>query len=93
VLFAVARFVAFAGRAVRFAAARRNDVRRPALRVVRVALIAFALAGLLCHHRPASNACFVLVANYFLLSTMLRSVRLLLRVFLPNVGKAHGVCG
>ena len=31
--------------------------------------------------------------RYFLLSTMLRSVRLLLRVFLPSVGKAHGVCG
>ena len=30
---------------------------------------------------------------YFLLSTMLRSVRLLLRVFFPNVGKAQGVCG
>lgn len=30
---------------------------------------------------------------YFLLSTMFRSVRLLLRVFFPNVGKAQGVCG
>ena len=26
-------------------------------------------------------------------STMCLSVRLLWRVFLPNVGKAHGVCG
>jgi hypothetical protein len=60
VLFAAARFVApFADRADRFAAARRNDVRRPAVRVVRVALIAFALAGPLCHHRPASSVCCV----------------------------------
>ena len=32
-------------------------------------------------------------SNYFLRSTIFLSVRLLLRVFLPNVGKAHGVCG
>src|SRR5467141_2655509 len=31
--------------------------------------------------------------SYFLRSTMCLSVRLLFRVFLPNVGKAHGVCG
>jgi hypothetical protein len=31
--------------------------------------------------------------RYFLRSTMFLSVRLLLRVFLPSVGKAHGVCG
>src|SRR4029077_15910472 len=38
VLSAAARFVVpLAGRADRFAAARRNDVRRPAVRVVRVA--------------------------------------------------------
>ena len=30
---------------------------------------------------------------YFLRSTIIRSVRLLRRVFLPSVGKAHGVCG
>ena len=30
---------------------------------------------------------------YLRRSTMCLSVRLLLRVFLPNVGKAHGVCG
>ena len=33
------------------------------------------------------------VASYFLLSTICLSVRLFLRVFLPNVGKAQGVCG
>src|SRR5208282_5030480 len=36
--------------------------RRPALRVVRDALIAFALTGPLCHHRPASSACCVTLA-------------------------------
>jgi hypothetical protein len=57
VLFAAARFTTrFAGRAVRFAAALRSVPRRPA---VRVALIAFALAGPLCHHRPASSVCCV----------------------------------
>ncbi len=30
---------------------------------------------------------------YLRRSTIMRSVRLLCRVFLPNVGKAHGVCG
>src|SRR5208282_5714262 len=60
VLFAAARFTTlFAGRAERFAAARRIDPRRPAVLAVRVALIAFALAGPLCHHRPASSACCV----------------------------------
>jgi len=31
--------------------------------------------------------------RYFRRSTMCLSVRLLCRVFLPNVGNAHGVCG
>jgi hypothetical protein len=31
--------------------------------------------------------------RYFLRCEIIRSVRLLLRVFLPNVGKAHGVTG
>src|SRR5579862_2320779 len=45
---------------------------------------------------PGLQRCCVTLAcrnPYFRLSTMFRSVRLLLRVFLPNVGKAHGVCG
>jgi hypothetical protein len=33
------------------------------------------------------------LGNYLRRSTMCLSVRLLWRVFLPNVGKAHGVCG
>ena len=33
------------------------------------------------------------VCSYFLRSTICLSVRLLFRVFLPNVGKAQGVCG
>jgi hypothetical protein len=60
VFFAAARFTTLlAGRAERFAAALRSDVRRPAVRAVRVALIAFALAGPLCLHRPASSVCYV----------------------------------
>ncbi|HXC86191.1 MAG TPA: hypothetical protein VNU23_00315, partial [Candidatus Cybelea sp.] len=65
VLFAAARLVApFAGRADRFAAARRKEVRRPAVRVVRVALIVFALTGPLCHHRPASSVCCVTLVRF-----------------------------
>jgi hypothetical protein len=33
------------------------------------------------------------LSAYFRRSTMFLSVRLLLRVFLPSVGKAQGVCG
>jgi hypothetical protein len=64
VLFAAARLTTlFAGRAERFAAALRNDVRRrAAVLAVLVALIAFALAGLLCHHCPGSSVCFVFTA-------------------------------
>jgi hypothetical protein len=64
-----------------------------------------ALVAIICSRRAAvfklpgiffSYHCSLLVETlsaYFLRSTMFLSVRLLLRVFLPSVGKAHGVCG
>ena len=64
-----------------------------------------ALVAIICSRRAAvfklpgislSYYCLLLVETlsaYFLRSTMFLSVRLLLRVFLPNVGKAQGVCG
>ena len=81
VLFAVTRL-----------AARFTDrLRRPADRVVCVARIAFALTRRLLVRRRVSH--FSTSGTYFLRSTMCLSVRLLFRVFFPNVGKAHGVCG
>jgi hypothetical protein len=67
----------------------------------RAALVAItsALAGPLCDHCPDSPSVTTaryslkLFSAYFLRSTMFLSVRLLLRVFLPSVGKAHGVWG
>ena len=88
--FAATRLTAarFAGRARRFAA-----VLRPADRFVRVARISSArscdcyiTAGILASVHCKNS-------NYFLRSTMCLSVRLLRRVFAPNVGKAQGVCG
>jgi hypothetical protein len=64
-----------------------------------------ALVAIICSRRAAvfklpgfspSYYCSLLVKTlsaYFLRSTMFLSVRLLLRVFLPSVGKAHGVWG
>ena len=64
-----------------------------------------ALVAIICSRRAAvlklpgfslSYYCLLLsktLSAYFLRSTMFLSVRLLLRVFLPSVGKAHGVCG
>jgi hypothetical protein len=64
-----------------------------------------ALVAIICSRRAAvfklpgfslSYYCSLLgetLSAYFLRSTMFLSVRLLLRVFLPSVGKAHGVCG
>ena len=75
---------------------------RPA-RVVRVALIAYALTGPLrftarflawfCLVLPFHSPLLQNYPNYLRRCTICRSVRLLLRVFLPSVGKAHGVCG
>ena len=76
----------------RFAPLRTAD-RRPAVRLVRVARIASALHS---QYHCAANVLPQLLKNscrYFRRSTMCLSVRLLLRVFLPNVGKAHGVTG
>ena len=69
-----------------------GPLRRPAVRVVRVALIGFALTGLSFLHRPVSRLRKRLT-SYFRRSTMFLSVRLLFLVFLPSVGKAQGVCG
>jgi hypothetical protein len=64
-----------------------------------------ALVAIIYSHRAAvfklpgfslSHYCSLLLKTlsaYFLRSTMFLSVRLLLRVFLPSVGKAHGVWG
>jgi hypothetical protein len=64
-----------------------------------------ALVAIICSRRAAVfklpgfslNYCYPLpcktLSAYFRRSTMFLSVRLLLRVFLPSVGKAHGVCG
>jgi hypothetical protein len=90
-------FFAVTRLADRLAAALREDrftvrLRRPAVRVVRVARIGFALTGRLSVHRLVSR--FSKTSGpYFLRSTMFLSVRLLFRVFFPSVGKAHGVCG
>ena len=51
----------------------------------------FKLPGISLSY-PCSLLCKTLSA-YFRRSTMFLSVRLLLRVFLPSVGKAHGVWG
>jgi hypothetical protein len=89
----IARFAA-----ERFAAAP-SAARRPVVRLVRVARIASALNPRLSFHRefPASVRFLRLfgrkTCNYLRRSTMCLSVRLFRRVFLPNVGKAHGVCG
>ena len=82
-LFTAARLaVRFTGRVLR----------RPADRLVRVARIASALTGQRCNRQPVSRLSN-LRKTYLRRSTMYLSVRLLLRVFLPNVGKAQGVCG
>jgi hypothetical protein len=64
-----------------------------------------ALVAIICSRRAAvfklpgislschSSLLAEILSTYFLRSTMFLSVRLLLRVFLPSVGKAHGVCG
>ena len=64
-----------------------------------------ALVAIICSRRAAvcklpgfslSYNCSLLAETlcaYFRRSTMFLSVRLLFRVFLPNVGKAQGVCG
>jgi hypothetical protein len=64
-----------------------------------------ALVAIICSRRAAmfklpgfSLSCYCsllgeTLSTYFRRSTMFLSVRLLLRVFLPSVGKAHGVCG
>ena len=67
----------------------------------RAALVAItsALAGPPCLGSPESPSVTSdslldeTLSAYFLRSTMFLSVRLLLRVFLPSVGKAQGVCG
>ena len=84
-LFAVTRL------AVRLAVRFTGRLRRAADRVVCVARIALLSPGWLyfAARFPAS----VTSCTYFLRSTMCLSVRLLFRVFLPNVGKAQGVCG
>ena len=76
-------------RATRLTLRFTERLRRP-VRVVRVARIVSALTGPLLPTPPGfSPQCLA----YFLRSTMYLSVRLLLRVFLPSVGKAQGVCG
>jgi hypothetical protein len=79
---------------------RRAAVDLPdrALRAVLVARITSALAGPLCLKLPGFSLSKIVrryseTLNYFRRSTIFLSVRLLLRVFFPNVGKAHGVCG
>jgi hypothetical protein len=67
-------------------------------RAVLVARITSALARAALLKLPGFSLriyCRLLLETicYFLRSTMFLSVRLLLRVFLPSVGKAHGVCG
>jgi hypothetical protein len=86
--FAPTRFTAarFAGRARRFPA-----VLRAPDRFVRVARI-FSARSRDSHFIAGFLASVILQSqNYFLLSTMCLSVRLLWRVFLPSVGKAQGV--
>jgi len=96
----------FAGRASRFAALRLLDARRLALRPDRVVLVARMISTLT---RPLAiaawsrfvallpntpNHCLELpLGTYGRRCTICLSVRLLCRVFLPNVGNAHGVCG
>ncbi len=84
-LFAVTRL------AVRLAVRFTGRLRRAADRVVRVARIVFLSPGGLAF--TARILASVNLRSYFLRSTMCLSVRLLFRVFLPNVGKAQGVCG
>ena len=67
-------------------------LRRPAVRVVRVARIVSSLTELLFFGLPVSRLS-ALLSFYFRRSTICLSVRLLCLVFLPSVGKAHGVCG
>src|SRR5229473_3282733 len=76
------------------------DQRTCRLRVFRADAFCPALGGPL--HYPAAPCCSSFTAGflasvtsctYFRRSTMCLSVRLLCRVFFPNVGKAQGVCG
>ena len=83
--FALTRFVPRL--AVRFTI----RLRRAAVRVVRVARIAFLSPGGFSF--TAGFLASVTSCTYFRRSTMCLSVRLLCRVFFPNVGKAQGVCG
>jgi hypothetical protein len=97
--FGFTRLAAARARARRAAAARPFVLLVLAARAVLVARMTSALARPPCFCRPdspsetAAARCRKNFFAYFRRSTMLRSVRLLLRVFLPSVGKAHGVCG
>ena len=57
------------------------------------ALLASLLLSSGCSHLTAGSLASVHFRSYLRRSTMYLSVRLLLLVFFPYVGNAHGVCG